>query len=524
MTWVLAFFTVSGLSFTLWALVGLARFATEKVNKKPLAPHKTFITGLAIAVIGISSLIGSLLTFGFLIVALIVWLFFIMYIGFIVGRFFSTAWQTILSISFLLILYLILALLNNSEVYVLFVLQGVALLLGGHAASIVAQKERRAVKKKSIQGKPHRILPSQVVAITPAHNEEISIARTIISLKKILPNENIYVASDGSTDKTIEIATKLGVQVVDIQPNRGKAGALNFVIQSRKLTSRYKAVLIVDADAELDRKYLRNALVLFEDPDIVAVATHVFTKWHKHLLPQWSMFFPAYRVRLYRILQAVMRYGQTWKYTSVSPIIPGFAGLYRTSILPRINIAASGLVIEDFNMTFEVHHKKLGRIGYHPSAFGISQDPYSLNDYIKQVLRWNLGLWQTIRKHGIWPSMFWFFFGIFILEMLMYSFFFLLIPIVLVWFTLNSFAPISIFSLNPFGLIELTLRDVLIGVFLVDYLTTIIVAYIEKKPVLLLYGLGFCLFRVIDSFNFLYTLPLAFVIKSKGKWESPQRK
>jgi poly-beta-1,6-N-acetyl-D-glucosamine synthase len=50
--------------------------------------------------------------------------------------------------------------------------------------------------------------------------------------------------------------------------------------------------------------------------------------------------------------------------------------MYRSSAPAKIKVLAPGLVIEDFNMTFEIQAKKLGRIAFRPSAaVAYTQDP-----------------------------------------------------------------------------------------------------------------------------------------------------
>lgn len=373
------------------------------------------------------------------------------------------------------------------------------------------------VRKK--RGRPTKpILPKEVATIIPAHNEEKSIKRTIKALLRVLPKTNIYVASDYSSDKTVLISRSLGVKVLDIRPNRGKARAIVYTLNRYRLLSRFKAILINDADVEIDKNYLKKALLLFKDNKIVAIAPHGVTRWRNYRV--WEMFFIAYRMRLWRIVQRGMRFGQTWKFTNVSFIVPGSLCLYRTNTLKKIELDAPGLVIEDFNATFELHKKRLGKIGYSPAIFGIHQDPYTLDDYIKQVKRWNLGFWQTVKRNGIWPSLFWLSTGSFLIELMLYSIFLLSVPILLVWYIFNSFQPISI----PIFDSNLSFTDLLIGIFLMDYLTTIIAAAFEKKPILLLYGLGFFFLRCIDAFLFLSQLPAAFLVKSNGVWISPKRK
>jgi cellulose synthase/poly-beta-1,6-N-acetylglucosamine synthase-like glycosyltransferase len=278
----------------------------------------------------------------------------------------------------------------------------------------------------------------------------------------------------------------------------------------------------MDADSEIDIEYLPRALPLFDDPSVVAIAGHANPKWYRHWLPKWSMFFISYRVRLYKLTQALLRYGQTWKHTNVSFIVPGFASMYRCSVLDKIDITAPGLIIEDFNMTFELHHRKLGKIAYSPLVRCVCQDPHSLKDYYEQVRRWYLGFWQTVRLHGVWPGLFWLSLGTFIIEMLLQSIIFLMVPVTLAWFILVPGEPITLWFPH-LGPTEISLLDVAIGVFIADYLLTMIVSILEKKPIMMIYGIGFVFLRLIDAYLFLMTMPLSFLVRSDGRWASPSR-
>ena len=80
--------------------------------------------------------------------------------------------------------------------------------------------------------------------------------------------------------------------------------------------------------------------------------------------------------------------------------MPGFASLYRTDVLGEIEIDPPGLVIEDFNMTFEVYQQaRWGGSASRSTAVAVTQDPYTLRDYTRQTKRWALGLWQTVSRH-----------------------------------------------------------------------------------------------------------------------------
>jgi biofilm PGA synthesis N-glycosyltransferase PgaC len=367
-----------------------------------------------------------------------------------------------------------------------------------------------------------RITADQVAVLIPAHNEEETLGLSLDAVSELVPVRNVFVTSDGSTDRTVGIAREWGCNVLDIQPNGGKARALRAAIEHFRFYDRYAAVLILDADSQPDPDYLEHALPLFDDPDIAAVAGHALPTWHSHRRPSVAMFIAAYRMRLYRVTQLLLRYGQTWKHSNVSFIVPGFASMYRCSVLSHIDIEAPGLIIEDFNMTFELHHKRLGKIAYTPRVRCTSHEPLCFGDYVKQVRRWHLGFWQTIRRHGFWPGFFWLSLAAFVVEMLLQSLAFLTVPFVLTGLVLRPGEPMMIW-LPQLGLASLTVTDVALGVFLTDYLITALAAAIEKKPILMLYGLGFALLRWIDAFLFLYTLPLAFAEKSDGRWESPKR-
>ena len=156
--------------------------------------------------------------------------------------------------------------------------------------------------RKSAAG-PRAIRVADVAVVIPAHNEEIALPKCIAALKAIIPARQIYVASDGSKDATVSIARSMGCRALDIRPNGGKAKAIDRAIKHYRLCERFKAVLIQDADSEIDPRYLDYALPLFDDPGVCVVAGHVLSRWRDQRLPRLDMLFAAYRTRLYSILQ-----------------------------------------------------------------------------------------------------------------------------------------------------------------------------------------------------------------------------
>ncbi len=250
---------------------------------------------------------------------------------------------------------------------------------------------------------------TSVAILIAAHNEALVIERTIAAARVQVPAADIYVVSDGSSDATAAKATTAGVNVLELDPNRGKAGALAAGLEHFDLYDRYDAVLLLDADTELSADYLATGRPLFDDPEVAVVCGTARTMWQQQGVTTFGRFLLAYRDRVYYWCQVFLKYGQAWSRANAVLVVPGFASMYRTSALRRIDITAPGLVVEDLNMTFEIHRHRLGKIAYHPQvAVAYTQDPVTLPDYVRQVRRWALALWQTVRKQGLFhKGFFW---------------------------------------------------------------------------------------------------------------------
>ena len=368
-----------------------------------------------------------------------------------------------------------------------------------------------------------------IAVVIPAHDEEPVIEAAIGSALRLFARWDVYVVSDASSDTTAEIAARTGVNVLELLNNRGKAGAIEAVVEEFALTDNYDGVLILDADTELHPRYVEGARRQLAEPDVAAVAGFVVSEWKPDERSFVGRLISAYRDRLYFMLQYLMRFGQTWRHANVSFIVPGFASVYRTSALREIDINPEGLVIEDFNMTFEVHHKRLGRISMEPGTKAYSQDPFTLRDYYRQVSRWTLGLWQTIRRHKLWPSSFCAALVLYVLEVVLVSLVLLATVLVGAFVALGAFGGDAVLALPFFeeGFTAVTaflpLTAVLVGLFVPDYMLTCLMAMVRRRPSYLVYGLFFFPIRVIDAFLALRTIPKAWTARSDGRWSSPVR-
>lgn len=368
----------------------------------------------------------------------------------------------------------------------------------------------------------------EVAVLIAAHDEELVVAEAVRAAATQVPVGHVFVVSDGSTDDTVAIARGAGATVLDLQPNRGKAGAIRAGLAAFAIAERFPVVMLLDSDSRPRPDYLDSGLALFNDPEVVAVAGRATTSVREEVPSRMGRFLTAYRERLYLCTQYLHKFGQAQRTADAVSIVPGFASMYRTDILDRVDIDAPGLSIEDFNMTFEVHAKHLGRIAFHPDcAVAETQDPVTLGDYARQVRRWSLGFWQTVRRHRPQADAFWATLGLFVVETVVSSIVLLLVLPVLVVATVATLLGVvddgalgsasrAVSGALPPGLL-------LLGFVLADVVLTLAAALLSRSrpsPLALL----FPLMRVLDAYLCLRAFVIAFGGPSDGRWRSPVRR
>jgi glycosyltransferase involved in cell wall biosynthesis len=88
-------------------------------------------------------------------------------------------------------------------------------------------------------------LKNDIFCVIPAFNEEASIEKVVINVKKII--DNVVVVDDGSSDMTAEIAKKNGAFVLRHFINRGQGAALQ---TGNEYCLKNGAAIIVHFDAD----------------------------------------------------------------------------------------------------------------------------------------------------------------------------------------------------------------------------------------------------------------------------------
>ena len=88
---------------------------------------------------------------------------------------------------------------------------------------------------------------SSITALLPAYNEEISIGSVVLRTKQYA--DRVIVIDDGSSDRTAEVATLAGAEVLRHEVNRGKGAALKTGFES---LNRDTMIVTIDTDGQHD--------------------------------------------------------------------------------------------------------------------------------------------------------------------------------------------------------------------------------------------------------------------------------
>jgi len=110
--------------------------------------------------------------------------------------------------------------------------------------------------------KNHR--PAKVLIIIPAYQEEDNILRVLEDFRAHLPEPDILVINDGSTDRTAARARQAGVKVIDLPFNLGIGAAVQTGFRYAA-AHRYTSALQIDADYQHPAEEAPRLLKALED-------------------------------------------------------------------------------------------------------------------------------------------------------------------------------------------------------------------------------------------------------------------
>lgn len=108
----------------------------------------------------------------------------------------------------------------------------------------------------------------RVLVIVPAWNEQASIGSTVAEIRSAVPDADLLVVDDGSSDQTRLRATEAGATVCSLPFNLGVGGAMRAGYRFAQRHG-YDVAVQIDADGQHDPTYLPALVARLSDADIV---------------------------------------------------------------------------------------------------------------------------------------------------------------------------------------------------------------------------------------------------------------
>lgn len=125
--------------------------------------------------------------------------------------------------------------------------------------------------------------PAKIALLLPCLNEEPTLAKVIRDFRKYIPQADIYVFDNGSTDRSVEIAKRENAYVIHV-PQRGKGNVVRRMFEAVEAD----VYVMVDSDDTYDASRVWELInpVLNEGVDMtvgsrVAEAESAYRKFHR---------------------------------------------------------------------------------------------------------------------------------------------------------------------------------------------------------------------------------------------------
>jgi len=263
-------------------------------------------------------------------------------------------------------------------------------LVGANYYDIIRFRNQAAAKRKSRSKKP------LVSVLIPAHNEELSITRSLDSvLKSSYRKIEVIVVDDASTDATRKIVRKYikdhpkkNVRLMFKRKNVGKGEALNHALRKG---AKGEIVMTLDADSLIHKQSIANAVRYFDDEKVVGVAANVRVLDSQTILGLLQQFeyMVGYRSKKF------------FSITNSEFIIGGVASTYRTSVLKKVGFYDSDIQTEDIALSIKIaaEGNKEHRLVYGVDVLAMTEGVMTFKALLRQRYRWKMGNLQSIFKH-----------------------------------------------------------------------------------------------------------------------------
>jgi cellulose synthase/poly-beta-1,6-N-acetylglucosamine synthase-like glycosyltransferase len=229
-----------------------------------------------------------------------------------------------------------------------------------------------------------------VSVIIPAFNEEKVIAACVDSvLQSDYPNFQVYIVDDGSTDHTSDVVRNLVASNPRVhllrEDNAGKWHAANLAL------TRIDTPIFVAADA--DSIFLPDTITWlvqpFKDDRVGAVSGLVEIGNRVNLLSDFQH-------QEYMVNQNLVR--RAYDVFDGILVVPGAVGAWRTDAVRASGGYSGETITEDADLTVALHRAGYS-VRFEERARSITEAPTTVRGFLRQRLRWQLGMLQVSWKH-----------------------------------------------------------------------------------------------------------------------------
>lgn len=224
-----------------------------------------------------------------------------------------------------------------------------------------------------------------VSVVIPVHNEEAWIASCIESfLGQTYKNIEIIVVDDGSTDRSVEIASRYPVFNIRHKECLGEAQARTTGTKA----ARGEIILHGEADAVYPPDYIQKALVCFQNSQIMAVSCGEIK-----VFPSLQGIIAEY-CRVRREASYILR---------VKGRKPNFGCHFvRREVFDQIGFYDPSCTTGcDADLALRILKARM-QIEYVPDLYFYHADPSTLSSFIRRVFRGSLTQRQYLERWGGW--------------------------------------------------------------------------------------------------------------------------
>lgn len=173
--------------------------------------------------------------------------------------------------------------------------------------------------------------------VIPMYNEEANVVNTIKRINEtlqVLPNWELILINDGSTDSTLSLARqtcqgKKNIKIISYTINRGRGRALR---EGFKQTSG-EIIVTIECDLSYDPSYILTLYKqLYENPEVDIVLGSVYMKGGK------ATEVPAHRLVFSRYGNKVLSYAFGAKLSTLTSMLRG----YRKRVIDSLSLESEG--------------------------------------------------------------------------------------------------------------------------------------------------------------------------------------